>query len=443
MPNFQGNAAEEKIKEVDPGSDRFIVSTCFAKPAVKSVAPIIIYESEDSFMPVYRVKKINSIAKEGLRLFTDKFSVSTDEKEPQGIILRSSPLNVDDYPSLLAVARAGAGTNNINVARATEKGICVLNTPGANANAVVDLVFPMIGVWKRNIYNGIEFCRSLKTMEPEKVSKEVEARKSAFKGEEIAGKTLGVIGLGQIGVRLANGGIFRHMKVNGFDPAPALSNIHQLSPEVRVCRSLTDAVCDADVVSLHLPLIERTRNLVNSEFIGRMKKGAILVNYARGPIVEEEAVIEALDSGHLEAYLCDFPTPALVRHDKVLATPHLGASTSESEENCATMAVKELSNYLKYGNVVHSVNFPNIESTPGDKVHSRLIVINQDVPGMIAFVSNIFGDHHVNIASYLNQSNGTVGYNIIDLECPIPAAVIKDIEKNKDVIRTRVISFKE
>ena len=393
-------------------------------------------------MPVYKIKKINNIAKQGLRLFSDKFTVSADEEAPDGIILRSSPLDVDDYQNLLVVARAGAGTNNINVERATERGICILNTPGANANAVVDLVFPMIGVWKRNIYRGIDFCKSLSTMAPEKVGKEVEARKAAFKGEEIAGKTLGVVGLGQIGVRLANAGIFRHMKVSGFDPSPSLANIHQLSPEVRVCRNLGDAVGDADVVSLHLPLIERTRNLVNTEFIARMKKGAILVNYSRGPIVDEEAVIKALDSGYLEAYLCDFPTPALVKHDKVLTTPHLGASTAESEENCSTMAVKEISNYLKYGNVTHSVNFPNIESTPSDKIHSRLVVINRDVPGMIAFVSNIFGNNEINIASYLNQSNGNVGYNIIDVESAIPVIVLEQIVKNSDVIRTRVITFK-
>ena len=394
-------------------------------------------------MSVYKIKKMNTVADEGLRLFNKNFTVSADEKNPDGILLRSSQLNVDDYATLLAVARAGAGTNNINVARATEKGICVFNTPGANANAVVDLIFPMIGVWKRNIYRGIEFCKSLATMDPAKVSAEVEARKSAFKGEEIAGKTLGVIGLGQIGVRLANAGVFRYMHVNGFDPAPALANIHQLSPEVRICRSVRDTVGDADVVSLHLPLGERTRNLVNKEFIARMKKGAVLVNYSRGPIVEEAAVIEALDSGYLDAYLCDFPTPALVKHNKVLTTPHLGASTSESEDNCATMAVKEIANYLQYGNVEHSVNFPNIESTPTDKVQSRLIVINRDVPGMIAFVSNIFGDNKLNIASYLNQSNGTVGYNIIDVESEIPPVVVEEIMKNSEVIRTRIIVFKD
>ncbi len=391
---------------------------------------------------MYKIKKINNIAKEGLRLFGDRFVVSTDEPAPDGIVLRSSPLNVDDYPSLLAVARAGAGTNNINVERATAKGICVFNTPGANANAVVDLVFPMIGVWRRNIYRGIEFCKSLAVLPPEQVNREVEARKAAFRGDEIAGKTLAVIGLGQIGVRLANGGIHRHMRVKGFDPAPALANIHQLSPKVQICRSLGDAVGDADVVSLHLPLNDRTRQLVNDEFVIRMKKGAILVNYSRGPIVDEAAVLRALDSGHLDAYLCDFPSPELVCHGKVLTTPHLGASTAESEENCATMAVRELANYLKYGNVVHSVNFPNVESTPADQVHTRLIVINRDVPGMIAFISNIFGANHVNISRYLNQSNGQVGYNIIDVESVVPAQIIAEIEKNQDVVRTRVISLK-
>jgi len=392
-------------------------------------------------MSLYKIKKINAIAEEGLHLFTDSFTVSAEEEAPDGIVLRSSPLNVDDYPSLLAIARAGAGTNNINVDRATEKGICVFNTPGANANAVVDLVFPMIGVWKRNIFRGIKFCKSLADLDPDKVSGEVEARKAAFRGEEIAGKTLAVIGLGQIGVRLANGGIHRHMRVNGFDPAPALANIHQLSPDVRVCRSLKDAVNDADMVSLHLPLNDQTRNFVDGEFISRMKKGAVLINYSRGPVVDEEAVLEALDGNFLEAYLCDFPTPAIIGHPKILMTPHLGASTSESEENCSTMAVKELSSYLKYGNVVNSVNFPNIESTPTDKIHSRLIVINRDVPGMIALVSNIFGNHNVNIASYLNQSNGNIGYNMIDVEKGIAPKIVEKIMENEDVIRTRMIIF--
>ncbi len=393
-------------------------------------------------MARFRIKKVNAIAEEGLRLFSDAFQISVEEQDPHGILVRSSPVDVDDFPSLYAVARAGAGVNNINVDRATEKGICVFNTPGANANAVVDLVFPMIGVWKRNIYKGIRFCESLADLVPEDVGDVVEKRKSAFKGEEIGGKNLAVVGLGQIGMRLANGGIQRLMNVKGYDPSPAMENIHQLSPEVQICRSLKDAVGDADVVSIHLPLNDRTRNMINAEFIAKMRKGSILVNYSREQIVDEDAVIEALDSGQLEAYLTDFPTSTNVGHDKVLTTPHLGASTSESEENCACMAVKEISAYLKYGNVVHSVNFPNIESTPADNVHSRLIVINRDVPGMIAFISNVFGHHSLNIASYLNQSNGKVGYNIIDLESPVSAEVVSEIEQNEEVIRTRIISFR-
>lgn len=393
-------------------------------------------------MAVYRIKKINSIAQEGLRLFSDRFSVAKDEKDPEGIVLRSSPVDVDDYPSLLAVARAGAGTNNINVVRATEKGICVFNTPGANANAVVDLVYPMLGVWYRNIFNGISFCKSLTSVDSDKVDSVVEAQKAAYKGEEIAGKTLAVVGLGQIGVRLANGGVQRHMKVTGFDPSPALENIHQLFPDVRVCRSLRDAISNADVVSLHLPLNDRTRNLADAEFISKMKKGSILVNYSRGPIVNEEAVLEALDSGQLAAFLSDFPTAKTIGHEKILTTPHLGASTAESEENCSTMAVKEMISYLKYGNVVHSVNFPNIEATPADSIKNRFIVINKDVPGMIANVTNIFGEYGVNIASFLNRSNGTIGYNIIDVESDIPTELVEKIMNIKDVVRTRVISFK-
>lgn len=393
-------------------------------------------------MTTFRIKKMNAIADEGLRLFNDAFQVSEAEQDPHGILVRSSPVNVDDYPSLYAVARAGAGVNNINVERASEKGICVFNTPGANANAVVDLIFPMIGVWKRNIYKGIRFCESLADLEPEEVGPVVEQRKAAFKGEEIGGKNLAVVGLGQIGMRLANGGIQRRMNVKGYDPSPALDNIHQLSPKVKLCRSLRDAVGDADVVSIHLPLNDRTRKLVNADFIAKIKKGAVLVNYSREQIVDEDAVIAALDSGLLGAYLTDFPTSVNVGHDKVLTTPHLGASTSESEENCARMAVKELSAYLKYGNVVHSVNFPNIESTPADNVHMRLIVINRDVPGMIAFISNVFGNHNLNIASYLNRSNGTVGYNIIDVESGISPEIMKEIEQNREVIRTRVIQFR-
>lgn len=392
-------------------------------------------------MSQFRLKKINAIAQEGLNLLEDNFTISDDEQDPHGILVRSTKVDTDDYPSLLAVARAGAGVNNITVDKATDKGICIFNTPGANANAVVDLVFPMIGVWNRNIYRGIEFCKSLTSIEPEKVSAEVEARKAAYRGNEIAGKNLAVIGLGQIGVRMSNGGVQRHMNVKGYDPSPALQNIHMLLPEVTITRSVATVLKDADFVTLHLPLNDRTKGLVDREFIGKMKKGAVLINYAREPIVDEDAVLEALESGQLSCYLSDFPSAKTIGHEKILTTPHLGASTSESEENCATMAVKELAAYLEYGNVVHSVNFPNIESIPADKVHTRLIVINKDVPGMIAFATNMIGKYGINIESYRNQSNGKVGYNIIDLEAAVPEELLAEIMENENVIRTRTIVF--
>jgi len=392
-------------------------------------------------MTSFRIKTINAIAPEGLELLGDEYAVDPDDSNPHGIVVRSSQVDVDDYPELLALARAGAGVNNITVDKATEKGICIFNTPGANANAVVDLVFPMIGIWLRNIYQGIAFCKSLAEIPPDQVSSEVESRKAAFRGVEIAGKTLGVIGLGQIGVRLANGGIQRFMKVYGFDPFPSLDNIHNLLPEVTVTRAMRDTLAQADIVSLHLPVNEKTKGMVNADFISKMKPGAILVNYARGPIVDEDAVLAALDSGQLEAFISDFPTPAVIRHPKTLTTPHLGASTAESEGNCSRMAVRELSAYLHYGNITHSVNFPNIESIPSSTVHTRLIIINNDVPGLIGFITNTLGNHGVNIVSFKNESNGRVGYNIIDLESALDAKILAELTANKDVIRTREITF--
>lgn len=392
-------------------------------------------------MAEYRLKTLNRIAPEGLDLLGGQFTVSGVESDPQGILVRSSRVATNDYPALLAVARAGAGINNITVDEATERGICVFNTPGANANAVVDLVFPMIGVWQRNIYRGIRFCESLQELNAEQVGGEVEKCKAAFRGVEIAGKNLTVIGLGQIGVRLANGGVHRYMSVKGFDPKPVLANIHMLLPEVVVTQSLNDALCEADIVSLHIPLMEKTKDLVNDDFIARMKRGGLLVNYARGPIVNEKAVLDALESGQLSGYIADFPTEKLIGHDKILLTPHLGASTSQSEENCAIMAVRELSNYLLYGNITNSVNFPNIETIPSDLVRTRLIVINRDVPGMIAFISNVLGNHKINIDSFKNESNGAIGYNIIDMEAGVSPHIVDEIKMNDDVIRTRIITF--
>jgi len=392
-------------------------------------------------MPPYRIKMVNKIAREGLELFGSDYSVRADEQDPEGILVRSSPVDTDDYRSLLAVARAGAGVDTITVEKATAKGICVFNTPGANANAVAELVFVMLGISARNIHLAINFCRDLAGLSDAEVTEQVEAKKAAFRGFELAGKTLGVLGLGKIGVRVANGGIQRQMRVIGFDPSPALENIHQLSPEVSLARSWKAVVEQVHVLTLHMPISEKLRHFINADVLRRLPQGAILVNYARGPLVDQAAVLAALGSGRLAGYLTDFPTAAMLDNPKIIVSPHLGASTEESEEQSAAMAVQELKDYLEYGTVTHSVNFPTVESIPSDAVHTRLIMINRDVPGMIGFASQKIGAHGINISSYLNESNGSVGYNIIDLGSPIPDSVVHEIAANKDVIRMRTIVF--
>lgn len=390
-------------------------------------------------MVEYRIKIFDRIAPEGLALFGPGFSVGPDETNPHGIVVRSSSVDTADYPELLAVARAGAGVDNITVDKATSQGICVFNTPGANANAVAELLFTMLGTMVRHIYEGIEFCKELTGLDDAAVIEAVESRKSTFRGMELAGKTLGVIGVGKIGVMVANGGVQRQMKVVGFDPYPAIENIHTLSFDVKLSRNLGSVLQQADIVSIHVPLNKKTHGLVNREFIRQMKPGAVLINYARGEIVEDDAVLTALDAQKLDGYITDFPNSKNIKHPRILTSPHLGASTEESEENCSCLAASELKDYLEYGTISRSVNFPTVESIPSGSCHSRLIMINRDIPGMIGFASNIIGSNNINIASYINESNGTIGYNIIDVESTMPQEVINKIKSHPDVIRTRVI----
>ena len=391
-------------------------------------------------MEKFRIKTMNRIAPEGLALLGEEFHVDPDEKNPHAILVRSSQVDTDDFSELLAVARAGAGVNNITVDKATEHGICIFNTPGANANAVAELLFTMLGIWVRNIHHGVEFCKGLADLQDEEISEAVEARKANFRGVELAGKTLGVIGIGKIGVKVANGGLQRQMEVIAFDPYPALENIHAMSYEVKLARTLGEVIQKADIISIHVPLNKKTTGYVNKEFVAQMRPGSILINYARGPVVDDQAVLAALDEERLSGYLTDFPSHMTLNHPKVLVSPHLGASTEESEENCACLAAAELKDYLQYGTISRSVNFPTVESIPSGSCHARFIMINRDIPGMIGFASNIIGNNGINIASYMNESNGTIGYNIIDLEAPIPPAVVVEIEAHPDVIRTRILA---
>jgi D-3-phosphoglycerate dehydrogenase len=391
-------------------------------------------------MEKFHIKTINRIAPEGLALFDEGYQVDPNEENPHGIVVRSSQIDTDDYPGLLAVARAGAGVNNISVDKATEQGICVFNTPGANANAVAELLFTMLGIWMRNIHQGVEFCKGLGGMADSSISEAVEAQKAAFRGIELAGKTLGIIGIGKIGVKVANGGVQRQMNVLGFDPYPALENIHALSYDVKLARTIGEVLQRADIVSINVPLNKKTKGYVNKEFVAQMRPGAILINYARGEVVEDEPVLAALDDGRINGFITDFPNQITINHPKVLVSPHLGASTEESEENCACLAVSELKDYLEYGTISRSVNFPTVESIPSGACHARFIMINRDIPGMIGFASNIIGRNNINIASYINESNGSIGYNIIDLEASIPPSVVAEIEAHPDVIRTRILA---
>lgn len=387
----------------------------------------------------FRIKIIDNIAPEGLALLSQHYSVNRDENDPHAIVVRSSKVDLERFPQLIAVARAGAGVNNIPVDRASELGVCVFNTPGANANAVAELVFTMLGTWLRHTYQGILFSQSLVGLKGVELNSVVEKQKKKFSGVEMAGKTLGVIGLGKIGVLVANTAVHHNMRVIGFDPYPVMENIHLLSREVELTHSRTELLSQADFVSVHVPLNKGTEGLVSKDFFAGMKPGAVLLNFARGPIVDEDALLEAFAAGSLEGYVTDFPSEKIIGHDKILISPHLGASTTESEENCAIMAVRELKGYLEYGNITHSVNFPNVESTPTVKVNTRLIMINRDEPGMIGLVSNILGRHKINIMSYDNKSNDTIGYNIIDCATPVPEEVLKEINEKDGVIRTRTI----
>lgn len=388
-----------------------------------------------------RIKIVNTIAQEGLHLFPDSYTVGPEVEDPHAIVVRSSQINVEEYPSLLAVARAGAGVNNITVERATELGICVFNTPGANANAVAELVMVMAGMGARNIMQAITFCHNLAGHDEQEIKRQVEAGKSAYRGMELAGKTLGVLGLGQIGVLVANKGVRQQMRTIAYDPAPALENIHRLSPQVSLSRSLATLLNAANVLTVHVPLTSKTRGLVNSQLLAQLPDGAMLINYSRGEVVDEEDICQALDAGKLSLYITDFPSSRMLTHPKVLTTPHLGASTEESEEQCSSMATRELVDYLQLGSVVRSVNFPTAETIPSGQVRTRLIMINRDRPGMIGFASQALGDAGINIASYLNESNGVIGYNIIDLESDVAPETLARIEAHEDVVRVRTIAL--
>lgn len=391
---------------------------------------------------MFRIQTLNNISQQGLKHFSTDYALTTEPGSPDALLVRSAPVDADNYSSVQCIARAGAGVNNITIDKATERGICVFNTPGANANAVAELVFIMLGIAARKVHKSIEFTQSLAGEEDDKVLNEkVEKGKARFAGFEMMVKTLVVIGLGKIGVLVANAGIKRGMHVIGYDPFPTLTNAHALDSRVEMSHKLEDVVRAADVISVHVPLSEHTKNLIGDKQLEMAREGVILLNYARKGIYDDAAVLKALEAGKVSTYITDFPARPLYGNENVIMTPHLGASTAESEENCAVMAVKQVRNYLEYGVVINSVNFPAVEVFPQESTRTRIIVINRDVPNMIAAITQVVGAAGLNIQSFTNESNGKIGYNIIDLERDLPAGLEASLGAIENVIRVRVLRF--
>ena len=390
---------------------------------------------------MYSVKTLNKISAKGTELFGKNYSVGDLENSPQAILVRSAQVDTDSFSGdLLAVARAGAGVNNITIDKASAKGVCVFNTPGANANAVAELVFTTLGIALRNIHKSLAWIGGLRGKEDKEISESVEKNKAAFVGAELAGKTIGVVGLGKIGVLVANGAIGRGMKVIAYEPYPSIANMLMLNNTVKVVQSLDEVIAAAEVLTVHVPFMPATKGLLNETNLANFG-GAYLLNFARNGIVSDAGINAFLAKNKNNAYITDFPSKADLANEQVISFPHLGASTEEAEENCATMAVEQLKDYLEFGIVRNSVNFPASGTTPSASVKHRIVVINNDVPNMIALISKVFGDAGLNIQSFKNESNGKIGYNLIDLESKVPQGLIDSLKKIEQVIRVRVIEF--
>lgn len=386
---------------------------------------------------MFKIQTLNKIASCGLeRLPRDIYESATELVNPDGILVRSADMHDMDLPaSVRAIARAGAGVNNIPLDRCTEQGIVVFNTPGANANGVKELVIAALLLSSRNLFEAITWAQSLKGKED--VPKLVEKGKSAFVGPEIQGKTLGVIGLGAIGVRVANAASALGMHVLGFDPFISVEAAWSLSRDVVKAVSLDALVADADYITIHVPLTPDTQNTFNAERISRTKKGARLYNFSRSGLVDNTALKAALASGQLGGYVIDFPDEELLGVAKVIPIPHLGASTPESEDNCAIMAANQLREYLEHGNIRNSVNFPACELAPSGK--TRITVANRNVPNILSNVTTKIGALGLNIDEMLNKNRGDIAYNIIDVGGEVPVDLVDQLKSLDGVIAVRVI----
>lgn len=388
----------------------------------------------------FQIKTLNKISPKGLQLFGAGYGVSDAVEQPDAILVRSAQVDTDNFATLLAVARAGAGVNNITIDKASAKGVCVFNTPGANANAVAELVFIGLGLALRNVDKALAWLNTLREMtDAKELDAKVEKGKSQFAGAEFRGKTLGVVGLGKIGVLTANAAIGLGMKVIAYEPFPSPANMHRLDNTVKVTAELSEVVAAADFITIHVPLTDKTRGLINAQTLAGFK-GSVLLNFSRGPVVDNASVASLLSEGKLKAYVNDFPNPTILNLPGVICLPHLGASTEEAEETCATMAVDQLRDYLEYGIVKNSVNVPAVDGRPSEHTKTRLCIINQDVPNMIAEITRVIGSAGLNIVSFKNESNGKLGYNLIDLDVVVPSELVAQLVQLDKVVKVRCLN---
>jgi len=389
---------------------------------------------------MYRIDLLNKISKKGLNLFTEKYEYRTDIPDADGILVRSKEMKDLTLPSSLkAIARAGAGVNNIPIDKCSEKGIVVFNTPGANANGVKELVILGMLLSSRHVAEGITWTKGL-IGEGDKVPDLIEKGKSKFVGTEILGKKLGVVGLGAIGTMLANAAEGLGMTVWGYDPFLSIEAAWRLSRNTKKAASLDKLLSECDFISLHVPQNKDTKGFINADKFAVMKKGAVLLNFARGGLVDTPSLKKAIADGIVACYVTDFPDEEVIKTDKVIAIPHLGASTEEAEENCAIMATMQLMDFLENGNIKNSVNFPECALDNSGKV--RLTISNRNEPGMIEKITHLLADNKLNIADMINKSKGNIAYNIIDLEGGISEDLVKKIQSIDGVVAVRVLNNK-
>ncbi|HPF27727.1 MAG: phosphoglycerate dehydrogenase [Steroidobacteraceae bacterium] len=387
----------------------------------------------------FRILQLNNISVRGLeRLPRDRYEIASDINRPHAILVRSADMHAMPIPeSVLGVGRAGAGVNNIPVAELSKRGVPVFNAPGANANAVKELVIAAMFLAARNICQAWQFARA-QSGDDRAIDVAVEKGKKNFAGFELPGRTLGVIGLGAIGVEVANSALSLGMKVLGYDPQITVQRAWQLSSNVEQALSLDDLFARSDLITVHVPLNDHTRGVVNAARLQLLRKGGAVLNFSRAPIVDEQAILAALDTGHVHAYVCDFPSNALKDHPRVVTLPHLGASTAEAEDNCAVMVAETLRDYLENGNIRHSVNFPE-SVLPRVPNTMRIAVANRNVPNMVGQISTALASRKMNIAELLNKSRGDYAYTLIDTDGSVDDAVLTQLRGIDGVLTARLV----